>query len=239
MNLIVDIGNSSAKAAVFDGDKLVARRRLKESIINDLATLASAYDITSCAWSSVGVLTAETEAMLQHLVPQSLHVIGSTPTPLANDYRSLATLGSDRLAAAVGATHLHPSTDLLIIDVGTCITYDFVNAAGHYLGGNISPGIGMRLRAMNQQTARLPLVMADGELPEIGYDTQTALRAGTFSGLSYEIEGYVANFYKKNPEGHVFLTGGNASRFAQGLHSELCDSLVEIGINEILLYNNR
>lgn len=239
MNLIVDIGNSSAKVAVFDGNTLIVRRRLKDSGINDLATLATTYDITSCAWSSVGVLTPETETMLRHIVPLSLHVTGSTPTPLANDYRSPATLGADRLAASVGAAYLHPATDLLIVDIGTCITYDYVSAAGHYLGGNISPGIGMRLRAMSQQTACLPLVKTEGDMPNVGYDTQTALRVGTFSGLFYEIEGYVTNFYKKHSQGHVFLTGGNASRFAQYMQAEQCDALVEIGINQILLYNKR
>lgn len=239
MNLIVDIGNSTSKAAVFDGTTLVARRRLGVHLADDLAMLASAYSIRACAWASVGPAHPEVTALLQQLSHDPLEIKGTTPTPLTCDYQTPATLGADRLAAAVGAATLHPATDLLIIDAGTCITYDYVTADGHYLGGNISPGLGMRLRALQQQTARLPLVSADGPLPEVGCDTSTAIRAGIIRGMNFEITGYAGDFKAKHPDGHLYLTGGNAPRFAPHLEAELCDTLVETGINQILLYNRR
>lgn len=237
MNLIVDIGNSTSKAAVFDGVTMVTRRRLGSHLADDLAMLASAYPIKACAWASVGPPHPEVGALLSQLDRDALAITGSTATPLTLDYQSPATLGADRLAAAVGAATLRPATDLLIIDAGTCITYDYVTAAGHYLGGNISPGLGMRLRALQQQTARLPLISADGPQPEVGYDTTTAIRAGVIGGMIYEIAGYARAFREAHPHGHLYLTGGNAQRFAAHIDAELCDSLVETGINQILLHN--
>lgn len=239
MNLIVDIGNSTSKAAVFDGDTMVARRRLGSHMADDLAMLASEYSVDACAWASVGPPHPEVKALLQQIARTTLAINGSTPTPLTCDYHTPATLGADRLAAAVGGAWIHPKTDLLIVDAGTCITYDYVSAEAHYLGGNISPGLGMRLRALQQQTARLPLVNAEGPLPDIGYDTSTAIRAGVTKGMLYEIRSYVDLFMQAHPNGHVFLTGGNAIRFAPQVTAEPCDTLVETGINQILLHNNR
>lgn len=237
MNLIVDIGNSTVKAAIFDGKTMVTRRRLAENVTDTIATLTAGYHIEACAWTSVGKPQPETEAFLNQLAERTLHVTGTTPTPLACDYRTPATLGADRLASAVGAFFLCPGRDLLVVDAGTCITCDYISSGGRYLGGNISPGLGMRLRAMNQQTARLPLVTVEEEPPAIGCDTPTALRAGAVRGLRYEIAGYVKDFRSRHPEGHVFVTGGNAPRLAQGQNAEFCDTLVETGINQILLYN--
>jgi len=237
MNLIVDIGNSTVKAAIFDGKTMVTRRRLSENVTDAIATLTAGYHIEACAWTSVGKPQPETEAFLNQLAERTLHVTGTTPTPLACDYRTPATLGADRLASAAGAFFLCPGRDLLVVDAGTCITCDYISSDGRYLGGNISPGLGMRLRAMNQQTARLPLVTFEEDPPAIGYDTPTALRAGAVRGLRYEVAGYVKDFRSQHPDGHVFVTGGNAPRLAQGLNAEFCDTLVETGINQILLYN--
>lgn len=237
MNLIVDIGNSTVKAAIFDGKTMVIRRRFAENVTDAIATLTASFHIDACAWTSVGKPQPETEALLNQVAERTLHVSGTTPTPLACDYHTPATLGADRLASAVGASFLCPSRALLVVDAGTCITCDYISSDAHYLGGNISPGLGMRLRAMNRQTARLPLVTVEDEPPAIGYDTQTALRAGVMRGLRYEIAGYVKDFHSQHPGGHVFLTGGNAPRLAQGLNAEFCDTLVETGINQILLYN--
>ena len=162
MNLIVDIGNSTVKAAVFDGEKLLVRRRLTGHLPDALAMLADEFHpIEACAYASVGTEMPQVEQMLRHLVPNALlRVTGLTPSPLRSAYRTPETLGADRWAAVVGAAKLLPATDLMVVDVGTCITYDYVSAEGTYQGGNISLGLGMRLRALHEQTARLPLVWA-------------------------------------------------------------------------------
>lgn len=235
MNLIVDLGNSTTKAAVFDGERMVVRKRLGTSIADGLAMLAGDFDIDACAYANVGADMPRVVSMLRQIAPDRLlEVTGMTPTPLICDYHTPETLGSDRLVAAVGAASVCPSTPLLVIDAGTCITYDFVSADAHYLGGSISPGLGMRLRALHEQTARLPLVNADGVLPEIGYDTPTAIRIGVLEGMAREIEGYISRFLRKNAGAKVFLTGGNAYRFAQEMEVERNDTLVEIGLNTIL-----
>lgn len=240
MNLIVDIGNSSAKAAVFNENEMLMRKRLGADLINDLATIVSEYGVSVCALSSVGNTSDETVNAIKRLVPNTLYVKGDTPTPLICDYRSPQTLGSDRLAAAVGAAHCNPHCDLLIIDAGTCITYDYVSADGHYLGGNISPGLGMRLRALHEQTARLPFVtISNAEVQTYGYDTPSAIQNGVLRGMDYEIIGYLHAMLRQHPTARIFLTGGNGYRFAQEFEVERNDALVEIGLNCILQYQEK
>lgn len=253
MNLIADIGNSSAKAALFDGETLLRRARLDGggsggNSGNDGSNVGGDGDvdfgkslrafigdapIDACAYALVGAEDHPLVAHLRALSPRLLRVTGETPTPLAMRYETPETLGADRLAAAVGAYTLRPTQPLLIIDAGTCITYDYV-AGRAYLGGNISPGLGMRLRALHQQTARLPLVTAEGPCPPIGQDTETALRAGVIISLKHEIRGYADAFYKSEPDGCVFLTGGNADRLAPRLPASHHEALVEVGLNSIL-----
>lgn len=236
MNLVVDIGNSTAKIAVFDGRRMVVRKRLVADMAAEIAAMADTYAVTAAACSVVGEPHADVVRCLQSIAPHFVEVRGTTPTPLVCDYRTPETLGADRLAAAVGAATLCPGAELLIIDAGTCITYDYVGADRHYRGGNISPGLGMRLRALHDQTARLPLVEAEGEMPQTGKDTLTAIRCGVVQGMDYEIVGYVRAFRHRHPQGRVFLTGGNAYRFAQECDVERNDTLVEIGLNTILEY---
>ena len=133
----------------------------------------------------------------------------------------LNCLRADRLAAVMGAQSLLPHRTVLVIDAGTCITFDLLLSNGHYLGGNISPGLDMRLRAMHEFTARLPLISAEGENPDYGYDTITALRSGAKSGIRLEIMGYLAQVRAEYPDACAFLTGGN--RFDFGISTESCN----------------
>ncbi len=239
MNLIIDIGNSSVKLAVFDGQKMIHRKRVMSDVVNHVAALVDDFDVESCALSVVGQSQPDIEKALRKLVPHVLPVTGCTATPLTCDYQSPETLGADRLAAAVGAAHCCPGADLLIVDVGTCVTYDYVSADGHYLGGNISPGVGMRLVALHEQTARLPLVSAEGTLPSIGGNTAEAIRSGVLRGIDYEINGYIRQMLRQHPAARIFLTGGNGYRFAKELEVERNDALVEIGLNCILQHQTR
>ena len=133
---------------------------------------------------------------------------GKTPVPVVSSYKTPLTLGADRLAAVVGANWLQPDADVLVIDIGTCITFDFINAAGVYEGGNISLGPTMRLRALHEFTARLPLVERKGETTLLGQTTETSIRNGVVFGIKYEIEGYIKQMLEKHPRLFVYLTGG-------------------------------
>lgn len=218
---------------------MIMRKHLNHHIVDSIAKIVAEYEIDACAFSSVGNPLPEMAQVIRQLVPTVLHVTGATPTPLICDYATPDTLGADRLAAAVGAAWCRPNADLLIIDAGTCITYDYVSADGHYLGGNISLGLGMRLRALHEQTARLPLVTAEGKLSLIGRDTNEAIRSGVIKGMDYEIAGYIRRMWQQNPQAHIFVTGGNGYRFAQEAEVERNDALVEIGLNCILQYQNK
>ena len=240
MNLTVDIGNSSAKAALFDRDVMQLRVQLGTDPAAELLQLASTHKVEACALAVVGEMPPGLPEALRGAVPFVLQVDGQTPTPLVCDYLSPRTLGADRLAAAVGAAALKPGRDLLVADVGTCITYDFVSADGHYLGGNISPGVGMRLRALHEQTARLPLVASQTAMPgppTIGRTTETAMLAGVWQGIQYEIDGYISRFRAAHPQGAVFITGGNGRRFASDPGVICHHALVETGLNRILQHH--
>lgn len=240
MNLTVDLGNSSTKVAAFDGDVMVMRERLENDVLAaGLARIKASYDIEACACSLVGTPDTDAGTALRQVAPFVLKVTGTTPTPLACDYLHPETLGADRLAVAVGAATLMPGKAVLVVDAGTCITYEYVSADGHYLGGNISPGLGIRLRSLHDHTALLPAVSADGDAPEMGRDTLTAIRAGTVRGLEYEVEGYISRFRRQEPQGGVLVTGGNGRRLTAGLEVEYCDALVETGLNRILDFNRK
>ncbi len=152
----------------------------------------------------------------------------------------LETLGYDRMAAVVGANEQFPHRDILVIDAGTCITYEFIDSKGQYHGGNISPGMQMRFKALHQFTGRLPLVDTNGRKLPMGRDTETAIRAGVMKGMEYEISGYIESMKHKYPELLVFLTGGDDFSFDSSVKSIIFADrfLVLKGLNRILNYNN-
>ncbi len=163
----------------------------------------------------------------------------SSRLPIGINYATPHTLGLDRIAAAVGAYTQHPGTPALIIDAGTCVTYDLLTAEGVFAGGNIAPGIELRLRAMHEHTGKLPQINAEGEIPEMGFSTETAMRAGTIRGIVHEIEGYIAQLKEDYPELFVFLTGGDALKLEAKIKSRIFvdPNLVLTGLNRILHEN--
>lgn len=128
-----------------------------------------------------------------------------------------AGLGSDRVAADIGARSIRPKQTLLVIDAGTCLTFDVIAKDGTILGGAISPGIALRLKAMHEHTAALPLLDPNGEHPVLGYDTPTSMRSGAVNGVKWEIEGYIRNIMNNYPDLHVFFTGGDVTEFPEDL----------------------
>ncbi len=242
MKLIIDIGNSCAKLAVFKDKELIEVFRDSNQSLDSLPLIQQKYPISHGLIASVVTLSPAIREQLNALNFNIVYFTGETPTPLINLYKTPHTLGSDRLAAAVGAYDRSPGKDLLIIDAGTALTYEFVNAKGEYIGGNISPGLQMRIKSLNQFTSKLPLVSATGAMPPLfGYDTETAIRAGVIKGMEMEMSGYIMFLKNKYPELLVFLTGGDTFSFDTNLKSIIfADSfLVLKGLNRILDHNDR
>ena len=162
----------------------------------------------------------------------------TTPIPLGNDYHTPTTLGADRLAAAVGAHALYPDRDVMIVDFGTAITIDYVED-GAFKGGNISPGVTTRFRALADYTAKLPLCTATDEVLSYGRTTSEAIEQGVMRGVEQEIEGYVERFLLKNREKCIIFTGGDAKYFVKRIKFAIfadCEPVV-YGLSRILDYN--
>ena len=241
MNLIIDIGNTQAKLAVFSKDVMVDKTIISNESLSGLKEFALSHKCERGIMASVIDLTKEAEAELSSLSIPVLRFSAQTKVPVSIAYRTPQTLGTDRLAAVVGAIEKKPNRNILIIDAGTCITYELVSSKGVYLGGNISPGISIRLHSLEEHTSRLPLVSAKGDTPEIGFDTQTAIRSGVINGIAKEIDGYIEEFGRKNPELFVFLTGGDYVNFVSRTKNAIFadNSLVPYGLNRILDYNDK
>lgn len=236
MQLTIDIGNTCTKLVVFDGRQVVGHSRMDDWDEAAFERFTLSWAIDRAIVSTV-VHTARVSAMpwpVVRLTP------GITPVPVRIDYATPETLGADRLAAAVGAYAEAGGRAALVIDIGTCITYDYVSAAGAYLGGNISPGPTLRLKGLHAFTDALPLVERRGDTPAIGRDTTTAIRSGIALGTEYEIEGYVRRFLENEKDGRVFITGGVELPLQLGNDPRITKDryLVPKGLNEILLINN-
>lgn len=203
---------------------------------------SSEWDFDACIVSSTVHITDEMKQQIADTGIAQIHYFDSTtPIPIRNRYSTPKTLGPDRLAAAIGAYYEGFEIEgkhipILIIDSGSAITYDFVNEAGEYLGGNISPGMEMRFRALHEFTAKLPLIHAPNERLAngfIGDSTETAIQHGVIDGIKHEIEGFICQFMSKYPNLCVFLTGGDKFDFEEQVKKRIFADkfLVSKGLN--------
>ena len=240
MNLVIDIGNTIAKIAVFRDGSIVEIFYDSNQTLEQLPDICAKYPIDKAIVATVIDLGERVLAQLAHLPVPLLWLDEKTPLPVENLYETPQTLGYDRMAAVVGANEQFPGKDILVVDAGTCITYEFIDAAGRYHGGNISPGVQMRFKALHEFTGRLPLVVREGRRLPLGKDTDTAMREGVLKGMEYEISGYITTMKHKYPELLVFLTGGDDFSFDTNLKSIIFADrfLVLKGVNRILNYNN-
>lgn len=242
MNLAIDQGNSRTKVALFDENGRIVKNFIYKSFAaSDIERLFSLYPITDSIISSVVNIEPAVVNGLNRLSKHFVLFDHFTPVPITNCYASPETLGQDRLAAAVGAASICPNENLLIIDVGSAITYDFVSEKNEFLGGNIAPGIKMRLTMLNRMTKKLPLVeVEENELiPLFGKTTRDAIAAGVIRGIGYEVKGYIRTLGERCKHYALFLTGGNAPYILNNcrfnFHHE--KHLVLIGLNTILEFN--
>lgn len=238
-NLCIDRGNSWAKVAVFEGNTIIFSSKYEHLNADVLSDLHGQFCFTNCILSSVTNDNDDIVAFVQQMNIRFVELTHQTQLPISKAYKTPQTLGNDRVAAVVGAASIYPNRDLLVIDAGTAITYDFVNAEGVYVGGNIAAGIDMRLHALHIFTQKLPKVSPSADFPILGTDTHSALVAGAVQGVVFEIEGYINHLKFKYPELLTFLTGGSSFYFDTKLKCAIFaeKNLVLIGLNRILQHN--
>jgi len=235
MKLLIDIGNTSAKLAVGDGQQILHFERLAEPWSAAFQRLTTQYDIDHCVVSSVAAPDSSLDEALSqlNLANGIVRLKHDTPCPVKPIVGVPEGYGADRLAADMGAIMLDPDHTLLIVDAGTCITYDLIGRDGVMLGGVISAGVQLRLKAMHEHTALLPLFEAESEAPVMGMDTKTCMMSSAINGVQYEIEGYVRRLINDYPDLHLFLTGGNQFNFADDIKPRITQDpqLVLRGLN--------
>lgn len=239
MNLAIDVGNTLIKLGLFDFGHLKLKKVFpKEDLFEVLDSIEKTYpDIQHVIAASVGKLTEKQIARLKR--ENFISLTSQTPVPFQNYYGSPETLGVDRMALVAASAIQFPNQNALIIDLGTCITYDFINSDNEYLGGGISPGILMRYKAVNNYTSNLPLLEPKHVKSYIGNTTANSLHSGILLGTLKEIEGFIASYKKDFSSLTVILTGGDAHFLRDCLKNDIFANpnfLLE-GLNHILEYN--
>jgi len=243
-NLCIDIGNTRVKIAIFAhlSGALLHLERVETLKKEKIIELCQTWAVENAIISTVRAADAQLEADLAAAVlGQTLILSADTPCPIRNMYHTPATLGKDRLAAVVGAAALYPQQSALVIDAGTCIKYDYIDADGAYWGGSISAGLQMRYDALAHFTARLPALRPSAvSLDLTGTDTPTSMQTGVEYGLRFEVAGFIAEYQKRHDAPLlVIFTGGDLSFFENMLNKCIFaqPNLLLIGLHQILKYN--
>ena len=222
MLLTIDVGNSRIKAAVFEHNKQVDFFifETNEALKNFENIFQKYPNLQKIILSSVGKLDEEVVNFIKSQFQTEI-IDHKSKFPFTNLYATPETLGIDRMVLAAGATLMYPNQNKLIIDAGTCITYDFVNAENEYLGGAISPGIKIRYKSLNNYTSKLPLLTLSEDFEIIGNSTKSAIHSGVINGVIFEIEGFISQYSLKNQDLTIILTGGDAEFLAKRLKSTI------------------
>ncbi len=238
MNLVIDIGNTRIKSALFAGNML----HIFKTFDSFEQLLADVTFINKANHAIIGSVVEGLDSFYEQL-HQKIPILifeSSTKIPLINLYQSASTLGSDRLSAAIASYYLHPNCNVLTIDAGTCIKYNFTNHKNEYLGGAISPGVRMRFKALQHFTSKLPFVEPDWSYSNlIGTNTQNSILSGVLNGSIAEVDGIIDDYKRQYPDILVLLTGGDSEFLAKRLKNSIFahQNLVLKGLNDILNYN--
>ena len=218
--LCFDFGNTRLKAAVFIKGALQEEITLQDDTTETIQSLLDQYKPTKTILSSVILHNIEIEDLLAK--QSSFHKLSAdTKTNFTIAVGKKETIGADRLALVAAASAQFSDKNTLIVGLGSCITYNFINQYNQFLGGSISPGLDMRFKAMHDYTAKLPLIEADWNFPLIGYDTKSNLQSGVIMGIACEIEGIIEKYSAKYGNFNVVLTGGNSLYFASQLKKKI------------------
>lgn len=240
MNLVLDFGNTRIKAASFENGQLTSHHVFS----NQTELMQSEFIGQNFSEAIIASVTTEhlaVEQVLNTRFPVHLFTTASK-LPLTNLYTSARTLGSDRMAVAVAGFALYPNQNVLSIDAGTCIKYNFVNSKNEYLGGAISPGLPMRLQAMHQFTAALPLYTVDINYSTlIGDSTQNSMLSGALMGAACEVDGMIERYRALYPDLTVLVTGGDCDYLCKQLKNRFFahQYLLLQGLHTILLHNRQ
>ena len=218
--LCFDFGNTRLKAAVFENENFSSEIILPNDELGTIEKLLAEYKPQKTILSSVidhntgieNLLASQTKFhKVSHLTKANF------TTPVGKP----ETIGADRLALSAAAVYFYPGKNNLVIALGSCITYNFINQYHQFIGGSISPGMEMRFKAMQVFTAKLPLVQKDWNFPLIGYDTKTNLQSGVIAGITYEMDGFIDSYANKYGNFNVVLTGGDTTYFAGQLKNKI------------------
>lgn len=218
--LCFDFGNTRKKVAVFSNSELKEAITLQDDAVDTIQQLINKFSPAKSVLSSVVEHNTAIEELLAtktkfHKLSHLTKVAFTTPVGKPE------TIGADRLALAAAAVHYHAGKNNLVIGLGTCITYNFINKFSEFVGGAISPGLEMRLKALNYYTAKLPLVKADSNVPLIGYDTVTNITSGVILGMAKEIDGFITAYRDRFRNFNVLLTGGDMTYLASHLKNKI------------------
>ncbi|WP_275316893.1 type III pantothenate kinase [Tenacibaculum bernardetii] len=239
MNLIIDVGNTRVKAAVFELNTIKEVFVFsKTEIVFEVKKIINNFSISSSIVSSVSNISEKTLKEITDLL-NPIFLNSDIKVPFINKYETPKTLGVDRIALAAAATEKYPQKNVLIIDAGTCITFDFINNKNEYLGGAISLGISMRYKALHDYTAKLPLLGLSEVSSFIGTNTNTSIHSGVVNGVINEIEGVINQYQKKYGDLTIVLTGGDTYFLAKQLKSGIFahPNFVLEGLHTVLTYN--
>ncbi|TXH21463.1 MAG: type III pantothenate kinase [Chitinophagaceae bacterium] len=220
VTLCFDFGNTRKKVAVFEGDQKKQVLSLQDDTDETIRILLDEFQPQKTILSSVINHNPNIETILAqrtkfHLLNHTTQLTFTTPVGKPQ------SIGTDRLALISAAVNLYPGQHVLVIALGTCVTYNFVNKYSEFIGGAISPGLEMRLKSLQYYTAKLPLVKAYSDAPVLGYDTETNILSGVLIGMSHEIEGFIADYKQKFKKFNVVLTGGDIQHLALHLKSKI------------------
>jgi type III pantothenate kinase len=238
MNLVIDIGNTSTKLALYEEWKCISQFRINELSCAELEKTLSGNLVEKAIVSSTKALPPFIQDLFSLNIP-SVHILSyRSKLPFKIEYDTPGTLGTDRIAAIAGAFFHYPGSELLVIDAGTAITFDFLSG-GIFKGGNISPGLKMRFKALNTFTDQLPLISQQEEFSNPGKNTEDAILAGVISGVIYEINEYIRTFETELHNPKIVLTGGDGEFLKDKIKYQIIykPDIVIDGLNYILEYN--
>ena len=215
-----DFGNTRLKAAIFDGENFIEELVLQNDKPDSLLPLLEKYKPSKSILSSVVEHDPTIETLLAEKT-QFHRLSHLTKLPFTTPVGKPETIGADRLALCAAAVQFYPGRNNLVIALGTCITYNFINKYNQFLGGGISPGMDMRFKSLQVFTAKLPLVKEDWNFPLLGYDTATNILSGVILGMAKEIDGFIEAYTEKYGNFNALLTGGNSTYFVPHLKKQI------------------
>lgn len=216
ITLCIDFGNTRQKAAIFHDTQLIAVRYFEEDLLASLQAMLEDWKPHRAILSSVINHPKEIETLLD--TTTHCHLLNAnSKLPFTTPVGKPETIGADRLALCAAATMLFPNQNNLVVGLGSAVTYNFINVRNEFLGGGISPGMVMRMKALNSFTAKLPIVDPDWNVPLVGYDTKTNIQSGVVLGLAMEIDGFIEAYQRKYGAFNVLLTGGDLVHLAPHL----------------------